>query len=570
MHKSPVIKIKDLSFQYRSAADKALNNINLEFGKGEFAAVIGPSRAGKSTLCLTMNGLIPHSLKGEFSGSVCLCGVSTADEETSGLFQYAAIVFQDFESQLFSTCAAMDVAFGPENLGLAHDEIVHRVNESLKMVDLSGYDRRDPSSLSGGQKQRLAIASVLALHSPVIILDEPTTDLDPVGKQRVMDIANDLRMSGNYTIVCVEHEIEELMHANRIILMVDGKVLLDGAPKEVFQQVDLLRQHGVMPLGVCELMHTLNIAAAALTVDEGCMELKKNGFELLTGECDSLELQEQARTQKYGDVMIDAKHVSFGYDASYLAVNDVSLTIQSGEFVAILGQNGSGKTTLAKCFNNLLRYQSGNVLVNGREANEIGIFELSKTIGYVFQNPDHQIFADTVYDEVAFGPKNHGYDDSQIKLLVEEALEAVGLTGREQEDPFSLTKGERQRVAVASVLAMRTDVLILDEPTTGLDYSEQTGIMELLKRLNHNGITVIIITHTMWVVSHYAHRAIVMNEGRVVFDDKVRTVFSHENELVQLHLKPPQITTLGNRMGFPFLTVEEGRRCLAQKKEQSI
>ncbi|WP_028925202.1 ABC transporter ATP-binding protein [Pseudonocardia acaciae] len=557
------IAVDGVTFRYRRAKTPALRGIDLHVSAGQFVAVVGPSQAGKSTLCLALNGLIPRSVPGKLSGEVRVGGRSTRKTSMKEMFTEAAIVFQDFESQLFATSAALDVAFGPENLGLPHDRIVERVTRYLGAVGLEGFERREPSSLSGGQKQRLALASALALESPVLILDEPTTDLDPVGKRSVLEVIEHLRASGEHTIICVEHEIEELVSADRVVLLADGGVVLDGTPAEVFGQVDVMRRHGVMPVGACELFVALGLPPTALGVDEAVAELTEHGYRL-----DGAVLREQARgdedrRNRYGEVLIEADHVGFSYDERAKVVDDVSLRIRAGEFVAILGRNGSGKTTLAKQLNGLLRYTEGSIRVRGEEALAAGIHRLSRTIGYVFQNPDSQIFADDVFSEVAFGPRNHGFSEDQVRASVTEALHAVGMTGREKDDPFSLTKGERQRVAVASVLATRPDVLILDEPTTGLDHTEQLGMMRLLRELNEAGATIVIVTHTMWVVGAYAHRAVVMSGGRVVRDGPVREVFAHESELTELSLIPPQITRIGNRLGAPLLTVEEACACLA-------
>jgi energy-coupling factor transport system ATP-binding protein len=235
----------------------------------------------------------------------------------------------------------------------------------------------------------------------------------------------------------------------------------------------------------------------------------------------------------------------------------VDLTVRKGEFLAVLGQNGSGKTTLVKHFNGLLKPTEGTVRVGEDETREQGLRQLGQSVGYVFQNPDHQIFSDTVADEVAFGPKIRGMEEDEIKERVEEALVAVGLEGRGGEDPFGLTKGERQRVAVASVLSVRPEVLILDEPTTGLDYAEQRSMMDLVKSLNEAGSTIIAVTHTMWVVAEYAHRAAVVRDGEISLQGTVREVFAEEDELHDAALRPPHIVALGNALGYPVLSVEE-------------
>lgn len=562
MSDNPIIEIANVKFRYRGAKNNAIDGLYLAVRPGEFVAVVGPSRAGKSTLCLMLNGLIPHSIKGKMTNEVWINGVSTTQSSINNLFKDVAIVFQDFETQLFSTCAALDVAFGPENLGLPHDEIVKRVHDCLEMVGLSGFENRESTSMSGGQKQRLAIASALALKSPILVMDEPTTDLDPIGKQNVLDVANQFRMRGEQTILCVEHEIEELVHANRVVVMDKGKIVMNGAPEEVLTCVDELEAYGVRPLGTCALMSELGISSKALTVDKVVKELNVARYRVNEQKYVELIKADKDRLSQYGDKVIEIENVCFSYDKCISAVDAVSLDIRKGEFIAIIGQNGSGKTTLTKQINGLLKYDSGDIRVFGKSAKNEGIYKLSKNIGYVFQNPDNQIFADTVYDEVSFGPRNYGYSQKEIDSMVDEALTAVDLLDCKNQDPFSLTKGERQRVAVASILSMRPNILILDEPTTGLDYHEQISIMELLTKLNNAGSTVIIVTHTMWVVSQYAHRAIVMNQGKVMFDDTVRNVFKNENELAGLFLKAPQITQIGNRFDHTFLSVQEAKDCL--------
>jgi energy-coupling factor transport system ATP-binding protein len=267
--------------------------------------------------------------------------------------------------------------------------------------------------------------------------------------------------------------------------------------------------------------------------------------------------EDERRTEGYGEPIIEVDGLSHSYPNGFAALEGVDMTVRQGEFLAILGQNGSGKTTLVKHFNGLLKPTEGMVKVEGEETTEQGMLRLGQRVGYVFQNPDHQIFSETVFDEVSFGPRIREMDDAEVRERVDEALSAVGLEGRGDEDPFGLTKGERQRVAVASVLAVRPEVLILDEPTTGLDYAEQRSMMDLVGRLNEAGSTIIVVTHTMWVVAEYAHRVVVVRDGRINLSGTVREVFSREDELWDASLRPPHIVSLGNSLGYPVLSVEE-------------
>lgn len=521
--------------------------------------VMGPSGAGKSTLCTTLNGLVPHFFRGRMEGEVRLHGRSTRDGKVGEFAREVGLVFQDFEAQLFSTNVALEVAFGPENFSVDREEMGRRVGSVLERVRLEGFEGRQPATLSGGQKQRLAIASVLAIEPRVLCLDEPTTDLDPVGKLGIFEIARDLKEQDDVTLIVVEHETEETLDADRIVILRDGQVVADRPAREVLRDVELLEGSRVMPPGVARFFHRMGLwqGQLPLTPEEGVGEFKRRGLRVSPEKHGELVAEDEEREKGYGEPLIEVEDLAHRYPNGVVALEGVNLGVRRGEFLAVLGQNGSGKTTLVKHFNGLLEPTEGSVRVEGGETGERGIRSLGQTVGYVFQNPDHQIFSDTVHDEVAFGPKIRGLEEDEVEERIKEALAAVGLEGYEKEDPFGLTKGERQRVAVASVLAVRPEVLILDEPTTGLDYAEQRSMMDLVRRLNESGSTIIVVTHTMWVVAEYAHRAVVVRDGRVVLSGTVREVFAEEERLRDAYLRPPHIVSMGNALGHTVLSVEE-------------
>jgi energy-coupling factor transport system ATP-binding protein len=468
------------------------------------------------------------------------------------------LVFQDFEAQLFSTNVELEVAFGPENFQVEHEEMVRRVRNALEWVRLEGFEGRQPATLSGGQKQRLAIASVLAMEPRILCLDEPTTDLDPTGKLGVFEVAEELRNRDDVTLVVVEHETEETLDADRIVVFKEGVVVRDGSAREVLRDVELLEGAGVMPLQVTRFFHELGLGEQLpLTPEEGIEEFRRRGLKVSAERHEELVEADREREESYGEPIIQVEGLTYRYPNGVVALEGVDLTVRQGEFLAVLGQNGSGKTTLVKHFNGLLKPTEGVVKIGGVETVKQGIRRLGQRVGYVFQNPDHQIFSDTVFDEVAFGPKIREMEENEIENRVSEALAAVGLEGRGGEDPFTLTKGERQRVAVASVLAVRPEVLILDEPTTGLDYAEQKRMMELVEHLNEEGSTIIVVTHTMWVVAEYAHRAVVVRDGQVTLRGTVREVFAEEEELREASLRPPHIVSFSNSLEVPVLSVEE-------------
>ena len=550
------IRIRNLSFTYRRGDRKALDEIDFDLREGEMVALMGRTGAGKSTLCRCLNGVIPKFQKGEFSGDVQIFGVPTKDKRIYELAQDVGLVFQDFEPQLFSTSVELEVAFGPENIALPRDEIADRIKYALSMVRLEGFENRQPYNLSGGEKQRLAIASILSIKPKVLVLDEPTTDLDPQGRHDILAALKKLR-DESVSLLIVEQDAEDVIDADRIVIMDAGRILVSGKPGDILADVQFLEQHGIRPPQIARLFQSTADEPVPFTAEEAYHQLNDPFDE---EKFKTLQQEDERKKDKYGDVAIEVRGLKYSYPGMGNVLNGIDLQIREGEFAAIIGQNGSGKTTLAKHFNGLLRPSEGTILCYGRDAADMNVSELGRITGYVFQNPDHQIFASIVRDEITFGPRNYGLSQEEISRNVAEALEAVELQGYEENDPFSLTKGERQRVAVASVLACKPKILVLDEPTTGLDYSQQKSMMELLRSLNAAGHTIIIITHALWVVAEYAHRAIVMYEGSVIMDGTVREVFSEQDELESVGMTPPEIIKLGNAFGKTILSVDEYRR----------
>jgi energy-coupling factor transporter ATP-binding protein EcfA2 len=554
-----VVSVRNLGYRYRGRRGDALRGVDLEIGEGEFVVVMGPSGAGKSTLCVSLNGLIPHFFRGRMKGEVRIRGRSTREGKVGEFAREVGLVFQDFEAQLFSTNVALEVAFGPENFQVEQEEMVRRVESVLERVRLGGFEGRQPATLSSGQKQRLAIASVLSMQPRILCLDEPTTDLDPLGKLEVFEVAAELKDREDVTLIVVEHETEETLDADRVVILRDGEIVADRPAQEVLRDVELLEESSVMPLQVARFFreHGVERERLPLTPEEGVEEFERRGWRVSPERHQKLVAADETREKGYGEPLIEVENLTYRYPSGAVALESVNLSVRQGEFLAVLGQNGSGKTTLVKHFNGLLKPTGGTVQVGGVETAKQGMLRLGGRVGYVFQNPDHQIFSDTVFDEVAFGPRIREMEDDETEERVEEALAAVGLEGRGHEDPFGLTKGERQRVAVASVLAVHPEVLVLDEPTTGLDYAEQRSMMDLVKRLNEAGSTIIVVTHTMWVAAEYAHRAAVLRDGKMILSGTAREVFSQEDALRDAFLRPPHIVSLGNALGFPVLSVEE-------------
>ncbi len=550
---SIAISIEDLMFTYPQSKEPALRNIQGQMGDGTTVVVMGHGGAGKSTFCCSLNGLVPRFFRGKYQGRVLVKGEEVARHKVSEMSRIVGLVLQDFEAQLFSTNVELEMAFGPENHCLPRSEIERRIQRYLAFVGLEKLRQREPATLSGGQKQRLAIGSVLALEPKILVMDEPTTDLDPQGREEVLSVAGSIREEGRMLLV-VDHEPETAAWADQVWLMREGRVVAQGAPAEILVDVPLLKSCGIKPLPMVELFQSMDWPGRPLTVEMAIDLIQKNNL----AKRRQLKFATAPSDNAKGSPFIKAEGLKYIYPTYQVeALRGIDLSIQEGEFIAILGQNASGKTTLAKHFNGLLKPTSGRMLVQGRPTIEYTHRELARRVGYVFQNPDHQIFARTVKEEVGFGLKVLGEDPKTIEKRMAEVLEVVGLQGYEEKVPFTLTKGERQRVAVASVLVVRPQVIILDEPTTGLDYHHQRNMMEMLKGLNKSGHTVIIITHSMWVAAEYAKRTIVLKDGYILSDGPTRLVFVDEVQLARASLRPSSLVQLSNWLGTQGLTVDQ-------------
>jgi len=544
---APILEVEGLSFRYRDAEADALRGITWSQDAGQFTALVGPSGAGKTTFCCCLNRIVPHFHKGNLRGRVRVGGESIAGKHVYDMVPRIGMVFQDFESQLFSTNVLLEVAFGLENLGLPRGEMEERAREALALVGLAGFERREPAALSGGQKQRLAIAAVIALAPDVLVMDEPTTDLDPAGRLEVMRLAG--KLQGRTAMIVTDHEVDDLAEADRIEVLADGQIVMSGGTREVFARPLELVGAGVRSPQVAEFFTRAGAPEIPVTVEEGLALWSRLGWRI--------RQEDEPAAAPVAEPLISVENLSFTYPDGTQALRDVNLAIGEGEILAILGQNGCGKTTLAKHLNGLLAPDKGTVRWRGEPVGGRRLSEMARHVGYVFQNPDHQIFAQTVREEVEFGPKNFRLPPEETAERARDVLAAVGLRGQEEDNPFTMTKGERQRVAVASVLAAAPEVIVLDEPTTGLDYRQQLEMMALVRRLHAAGRTVILITHSMWIAAEYARRCVVMAEGRVIADGPTRQVFANEEALAQAHLRAPAITRLGSRLGFAALSVEE-------------
>ena len=567
----PLLACREFSFSYSTQTTTTLRNITFSIASGEFVMLLGRSGSGKSTLCYACNGLIPHMIPGTFSGEIQVCGEDTRASPVWKRAEHVGLVFQDFEAQLIGTTVGSELRHPLEyrEVPLTFPEMNRRMAHALSSVGLDVDLDRDPMRMSGGQRQRLVMASVLVQEPQLVILDEPSSDLDPASRTKMRQTLRRLREEG-LSVLMTEQDHDDLPLADRVIVLDEGSTVWDGPPTMLLRDPGLMRQRGIRPLDLSECFEDLGCDPLPLTLEEAwaCAEklhlMIDPPAEVLV---DSVRLGKPVFSlDAPTDPIIQIDGVSFQYEELPI-LQDITCAMYPGEFVALLGANGSGKSTLARLLNGLLVPTQGRILVEGLDTGITSMNELAKRVGLVFQNPDHQIFADTVWDEVAFGVKNLGCSQEEIAVRVRESLLAVGLPVERNGglDPFSLRKGERQRVAVASILATRPTLLIFDEPTTGLDAPETDRMMTMICELHRQGHTIVMITHSMRLVAEHAQRCLIMEGGKIVADGSPRDIF-HDLALVRAaSLEIPAISRFSQRWGHTLLTVNEVKASLKPK-----
>ncbi|GER90818.1 ABC transporter ATP-binding protein [Dictyobacter vulcani] len=555
------IKTTSLWWRYPTFSEKAgawtLRAIDLDIKQGECFGITGPSGAGKTTLCRALMGIIPHTTRltkeqqpHHYRGQVDILGEPVTPETATS--HKIGMVLQDPENQFLRMSLLHELALGLQIQGVSQEEILQRIYIALQWVGLQklwhGALYLHPSDLSGGQKQRIAIAAFLALRPEVLILDEPTSDLDPVGKREVIETIARLRQDYQMTVVLVEQDSDILAtFCDRIALLHEGRIQLQAPPAEFYAQQDILERCGASVGELARISwltnHTyqgrppLNLAEA------------EAAFEPVIKQRQLVSILPIATPTTQAEAVVQAKDVIYNYGDGSLALKGVNLTLYRGEMLALLGPNGSGKTTLAKIIAGIYRATGGQLHVFGQDAARRKVrSRLPGSVGYVFQNPDHQLFCRKVSDEIEYGLKNLGIDARKRRIIVEETLEAVGLTSYADEDPLFLSKGQRQRLAVAAVLAMGPEILVVDEPTTGQDHRSILGIMSLLCELQRQGKTILVITHDMTLVAEYCQRVVAFRDGELSFTGTPAELFNSVEILQRTGLRPPAAAALATRL----------------------
>lgn len=551
-----IISLKNVSFNYDGSKRKVLKNINLEINEGEFVVITGPTGAGKTTLCETLNGVIPNFINGNLEGEIIVDGLNTKENPVYKMASSVGMVFQDPDTQLFGMTVEEDIAFGPANLGYSYEECMERIEKSINDLNIRELRDRKPLELSGGQKQSVTIAGVYAMLPKIIVFDEPTSMLDPVGKERVFSIIKDINKKYKITIVVVEHEMNEIVrHADKVVIMDRGEICLQGNVSEVFTQTDKLKELGLNIPHAIELGMLLKndrlIDEVPMVPEEMIRELSR--FCADSGPHTYIEEKTESEIAASGDEaeeIIEIDNLKHSYLGDTYELDGIDLKIRKGDFVAIIGQNGAGKTTMARHIIGLLKPSQGAIKVNGSDIAEKSVAELSNSVGYVFQNPDDQIFKESVEEELFFGPVNLNKNLELVRENVNEVLSDVGLEKYRKVWPKYLSKGERQRLAMGAIITMDPDIVIVDEPTTGQDWKETLWIMELLKKINEKGKTVIIITHNMEIVNRYCNRVLTMVKGKLILDGTPKEVFVHKKELAEAHVRPTDITYIAQNLNY--------------------
>jgi len=552
------IVIKDLTWTYAGSKKPALDHISLEIKKGEAVLITGPTAAGKTTLCFCLNGLIPNFFPGYLEGNVEIDGHDPRYEEISDLSRIVGMVLQDYTGQLLQPTVIDDIAFALENFGFPPDEIERRVRDAIATVGLTGFEERNPHTLSGGEQQLCALASIIALSPQIYVLDEPISSLDPLGGELVSRVLRKIMGKKESTFVIVEQRIEEFLPwVDRLVVMHNGRLVAEGRPFDLLndpEKWEAMKTAGVNLPQLPALLHELR---RRKILDEDLMaldleELPQPFIQAMAGRIRSAPGRTAdvilGNTKSELRPIISIEGLTHVYEGGIVALRDVNLAVQPGEFLAIVGQNGSGKTTLLKHLNGLLKPTSGSVFVKGIDTSKESPATLSRLVGLVFQHPDRQLFKLSVKDELELGMKKLGMNKEQRAQRVRELLRLVNLEHAWGATTFNLSLGERKRLALAAALSTDPEILLVDEPTTGQDLAQKIEIMELLKRLNESGKTILVVTHDMEIVAKYSPRTVVMSEGRILADGPTRTLLRDEQTLVRAHLRAPPVVRLSKML----------------------
>lgn len=561
---SAIIEMECVSFSYGTAADGAyaLKDIDLSVEEGTFVGLIGPSGAGKSTLASAITGAIPHHYRGRLFGSTLVAGLDTCEAPLTDIAKVAGSVLQDIDAQMVASVVEDELLFGLENFGIDHREIEGRIASTLDAVGIADLRHREIATLSGGQKQKVAIAAILAMTPRVIVMDEPTSALDPASARDVFEVLRRAKELTGMTVILIEQTVALLAeYCDRVVVIDQGRIALDGTPTDVFSRGETLRAIGVDTPRTVRISNSL--AETGLAPNDS-PALTLDGAESLVAGILAPGLSESSPIvpRTLGDrpdarntvderpIIVDVAGAAYSYGTGQAGIEGIDLTVRAGEILAVVGQNGAGKTTFTKLLNGLIKPSAGVVRITGLDTRTTPVSALASHAATLFQNPDRQLCRNTVVEEISFGLELQGAPADAARERARHVAATFGLP--ENASPFNLSRGQRQMVALASVVALEPELIILDEPTSGLDYRECMTVMETVRQRALDGAAVVMVCHDMEVVSDFADTLAVMAEGRLIEVGPSREVFANDALLAHARIAAPCVPALGKRLAARF------------------
>lgn len=561
---SAIIKMECVSFSYGTAADGAyaLKDIDLSVEEGTFVGLIGPSGAGKSTLASAITGAIPHHYRGRLFGSTLVAGLDTCEASLTDIAKVAGSVLQDIDAQMVASVVEDELLFGLENFGIDHREIEGRIASALDAVGIADLRHREIATLSGGQKQKVAIAAILAMTPRVIVMDEPTSALDPASARDVFEVLRRAKELTGMTVILIEQTVALLAeYCDRVVVIDQGRIALDGTPTDVFSHGETLRVIGVDTPRTVRISNSL--AEAGLAPNDSPALTLDGAESLVAGilapglsksspivPCALGDGPDARNTVDERPIIVDVAGAAYSYGTGQAGIEGINLTVRAGEILAVVGQNGAGKTTFTKLLNGLIKPSAGVVRIAGLDTRTTPVSALASHAATLFQNPDHQLCRNTVVEEISFGLELQGVTADTARERARHVAATFGLP--ENASPFNLSRGQRQMVALASVVALEPELIILDEPTSGLDYRECMTVMETVRQRALDGAAVVMVCHDMEVVSDFADTLAVMTEGRLIEVGPSREVFANDALLAHARIAAPCVPALGKRLAARF------------------
>lgn len=566
MEKEVIISFENFGFQYTAQAEPTLYDINLQIRKGEKVLIAGPSGCGKSTLAHCINGLIPNSYPGKATGSLTVGGKNALELGLFGLSKMVGTVLQDSDGQFIGLTVAEDIAFALENDCIPTKEMHDEVERIAELVDVKRVLKHAPHEISGGQKQRVGLGGVMVSEVDVLLFDEPLANLDPATGKQAIVLIDEIQKRTGCAVIIIEHRLEDVLYrpVDRVVVMGDGRIQYDGDPDSLLC-ANLLQEKGIRePLYVTALKYadvTITPEMRPSYLPE--LKLSEEQKNQVKAWFARQPVAEKAVNQA---ILLRAENIDFTYEGGHHALRGINAIVHKGEMLSIVGTNGAGKSTFSKVICGFEKPQSGILELNGIDLNTLSIKERADHIGYVMQNPNQMISKTQIFDEVALGLRNRGVPEEEIRPRVEETLKICGLYPFRNWPVSALSYGQKKRVTIASILVLKPEMILLDEPTAGQDLKHYTEIMDFLSELNRQGVTVVLITHDMHLMLEYTPRAIVFNAGQVIADRAAAEVLNSPEIVNAAHLKETSLYHLSASCGIDDAE-EFTRRFIARDRE---